>query len=133
MKRQLVAPAIYKHFKHVEGGSFNNYLYIVLGVSTSLDCNDLHEKVVMKENHSIMCAEHTENKNQVLIFLVEGNLAHAKCEAEEEKIVVYKSLYDGKTYVRPLEMFLSEVDHEKYPDAKQHYRFELYKQEREED
>lgn len=44
----------------------------------------------------------------------------------KEKMVVYRRLYgDGGLWVRPLDMFLSEVDHEKYPDVKQEYRFEL--------
>lgn len=44
----------------------------------------------------------------------------------KERMVVYRALYgDNLLYVRPYDMFLSEVDHEKYPDVQQQYRLEL--------
>lgn len=39
-----------------------------------------------------------------------------------ERLVVYK--HDNNIWARPVDMFLSEVDHEKYPDVSQKYRFE---------
>lgn len=56
-------------------------------------------------------------------YLVE-DIAHDS--KTNQAMVVYRKLYgDGSLWVRPLEMFLSEVDHRKYPDCFQTFRFEL--------
>lgn len=57
----------------------------------------------------------------------------AKYTEEEERFVIYTRLATadgnldntGTVYARPYKMFASEVDHEKYPDVKQKYRFEF--------
>ena len=56
-------------------------------------------------------------------YLVEA-LAH---DSESgESCVIYRKLYgDGGLWVRPLALFLSKVDREKYPNATQEYRFLL--------
>lgn len=57
------------------------------------------------------------------LYLVEDIAIHSETK---EKYVVYRALYEGaELYIRPYDMFASEVDHEKYPNVKQKYRFEL--------
>ena len=56
-------------------------------------------------------------------YIVEDVATHSETN---EEYVAYRQLYGShKLYIRPKEMFLSEVDHEKYPDVKQKYCFTL--------
>ncbi len=57
----------------------------------------------------------------------------ARHTEDEEERMIYKPLYPadcvkGVDYAaRPLDMFMSGVDHEKYPHVKQKNRFEIYR------
>ena len=44
-----------------------------------------------------------------------------------EDMVIYTHDKSDKIWARPLNMFFEEVDHEKYPNVTQKYRFELIK------
>lgn len=73
----------------------------------------------------------TEKNPMGYLYLFHGVGEHTETG---EKFAVYSALYNdpaknvtnGKIYIRPYEMFMSEVDKEKYPDIKQKYRLEIY-------
>ncbi|MCR4764404.1 MAG: DUF1653 domain-containing protein [Lachnospiraceae bacterium] len=51
-------------------------------------------------------------------------LTLARDAGTDRKQVIYQALYgDYQVWSRPLDEFLSEVDREKYPDAREKYRF----------
>ena len=63
----------------------------------------------------ITIAKHSETGEDLVIYV---------CNSD---CVKDKGNHQDGIYARPLSMFLSEVDHIKYPDVEQKYRFELIK------
>ena len=56
-------------------------------------------------------------------YLVEDIVIDSETKGKME---LYRALYgSGTRYVRPYDMFASQMDRVKYPNAKQEYRFEL--------
>ena len=64
-------------------------------------------------------------KGKLYKVLLLANDSETNNDLNTRKVVVYQALYGEQLiWVRDYDMFLSEVDHEKYPEVKQQYRFQ---------
>lgn len=74
---------------------------------------------------------HIPNPNDIYKYYITGLLytiiAIAKDVKTDEMMVAYRLLYNGHdpAYVEPLSEFMGRVDKSKYPNSKQHYRYEF--------
>lgn len=116
MENKIIYPAIYKHFK--------NKYYATMGIIKPIEGKKVYD-LISKPNVITFDAENTETGDIILVVRNKKEF-YISDKYIKEPVVLYKSLYDGHIpYIRPLEMFMSEVDKNKYTDIQQIFRFEL--------
>ena len=77
--------------------------------------------IVKHFKRETLTKEELEKNPNMYLYEIVGIAEHTETK---ELLMVYKALYGNHAvYARPLSIFMSEVDHTKYPTIKQKYRF----------
>lgn len=102
-----------KDYMHFKGNRYH-----VLGISKP------KKKLKNIKNLSPIEAEHTETGEKIIVYVSKNlNTMHLIDDLGNEEYVLYVSCKDNKKWLRPLNMFASAVDAEKYPEHAGKYRF----------
>lgn len=82
----------------------------------------IHTGDIVKHFKREGLTEEEKEKNLYLYKVLATDVQHTETG---EKLVIYQALYGNfAIYARPMDMFLSEVDRNKYPNTKQKYRLQ---------
>lgn len=93
----------------------------MINVTLQIARNNFKRKVPVDNDRNVVAGQvyrHFKGKIVKVLHIAQDT------ESPGQFYVVYKC-EDGAVWSRPYGMFMSEVDHVKYPDVKQKYRFEL--------
>ena len=106
---------------------YNVFLYIHYTRDLFMERKFNNGDIVKHFKREKMTEEQLKEEPNLYLYEIIGTARHTE---NEEELMIYKPLYPTECakgvdfVVRPLEMFMSEVDHKKYPDIIQKYRFE---------
>ena len=86
-------------------------------------------KILSKNNNILFYEEYISHPNTYSKYRhfkgKEYSVIGIVTDDNNNEYVLYQALYgENKCYIRPIDMFLSETDKVKYPEATQKYRFE---------
>lgn len=87
-----------------------------------MECRFVSGDIVRHFKREMLSPEELAGEPEMYLYDIIGEAEHTE---SGETLMVYRPRYgERKLYARPIAMFLSEVDREKYPNVRQQYRFE---------